>query len=57
MKRSDDNNEAINTRIDTFMNTTMPVIEKYKNNHKLKEVNGNQSLEQVTKEIISTLEL
>ena len=51
LRRSDDNRNAINIRINTFMEETQPIIEKYKELQRLIEIHGNQSLDDVTKDI------
>jgi adenylate kinase len=55
IRRSDDNSEAIHTRIDTFMKETQPIIEQYKELQRLIEINGNQNLEQVSQDIQKNL--
>jgi adenylate kinase family enzyme len=54
-KRADDTSEGIRNRIATFYQETVPVIEKYKAEGKLLEVNGDQEIEQVNAEIMKTL--
>ena len=54
--RADDTDEAINTRLDVYENETVPAIEKYREESRLIEVNGVQSVEEVTAEILSKLE-
>ena len=50
-RRSDDNEEAINVRIDTFLSETQPIINDYQSLERLIEVNGDRSLKEVTEEI------
>ncbi len=54
--RSDDNPESINNRINAFFNETTPVIEDYRARNMLIEVNGQQSIEDVTQELFSKLD-
>jgi adenylate kinase len=46
-QRSDDTGEAIQKRLDIFFNETICLLDFYKKQHKLSEVNGNQDIEQV----------
>ena len=39
-KRSDDNEEAITKRIDVFFDETVPIIENYRSQDRLIEING-----------------
>jgi adenylate kinase len=50
-KRSDDTEENIRARLDCFQEEVMPVINFYQNQKKLIEINGEQSTEDVFKEI------
>lgn len=54
--RSDDNPESIQNRINAFFNETTPVIEDYRARNMLVEVTGEQSIEDVTKELFSKLD-
>lgn len=54
--RKDDTPEAIQTRIETFRRETMPVLEKYrKDGIMIIEINGEPSVEEVTRETFSKL--
>lgn len=53
--RQDDTPEAIRVRLDTFLSKTVPVIEAYKSQNKVLSVNGKQSIEGVTKDIMEIL--
>ena len=53
--RADDNEEAILNRIDVFFNETVPVIEEYKKEWKVIEINADQSIFWVTYEINNKL--
>ncbi len=54
--RSDDNEKSIRVRLDTYQNETLPVIEEYENDHLVKRVNGEQSIENVSKDIFAILD-
>ena len=51
--RKDDTPEAIRVRLDTFAEKTLPVINGYKAENKMLSVNGEQSIEEVTSDILS----
>ncbi len=53
--RHDDTPEAIRVRIDTFLEKTAPVIENYKIQGKMLVVDGEKSIEDVTKDIMEVL--
>lgn len=57
--RKDDSPEGINSRMNWFDTDVLPVIEFYRNNNSYDfvEANGEQSIEEVQKEIISKLGL
>tara|TARA_Y100000310_G_scaffold344076_1_gene454981 strand:+ start:7194 stop:7799 length:606 start_codon:yes stop_codon:yes gene_type:complete len=52
IKREDDKEEAIKHRLEIYHNETSPVLEKYDSI----KINGEQSIEKVTQDILSTLE-
>ncbi len=54
-KRHDDSKEALVTRLEEFKNKTMPVIEFYRQKGLLVEVNGDQTPDEVTEEILEKL--
>lgn len=54
--RADDTDEVIEKRIQNYENETVPVIEKYEAEGKMIRINGFQSIEAVTAEIIGKLE-
>ncbi|GCE18392.1 adenylate kinase [Dictyobacter kobayashii] len=54
-QRADDKGEAIHKRLDTFYHETMQLLDYYKKQHKLKTVNGNQSIEQVSQSLIDAV--
>jgi adenylate kinase len=55
-KRPDDTPEAITRRIGIFHEFTKPLLEYYKNKGILIEVNGEQAVEDIQKEILKRLE-
>jgi len=50
-KRCDDTKKAIKKRLEDYENITKKVINRYKHQKKLIEINGNKSIENVFKEI------
>jgi len=54
-KRSDDELKAINQRLDDYHTITMKAIEKYRKEKKIIEINGEQSIDNVFKEIKTKL--
>ena len=54
-QRSDDVGEAVQKRLDIFFHETIRLIDYYRERGKLVEVNGNQSVEQVQKELQKAL--
>ncbi len=46
-QRSDDNLEAFETRYEMYLEKTAPIIDHYRNKGVLKEVNGNDTVENV----------
>lgn len=50
-QRSDDNLEAFETRYEMYLEKTAPIIDYYRNKGVLKEVNGNDSVENIFKTI------
>lgn len=55
--RPDDNAQTVMNRMQVFLDKTTPLIEFYRNKSILKEVNGNQSIEDVAKDINEQLGL
>lgn len=49
--RTDDNEESIKKRFQTFVDTSMPVVEYYRKQDRVVEVDSEQSVEQVTEDI------
>jgi adenylate kinase len=54
--RTDDNPESIKTRLDAYENETIPVINKYKEEEKMIDINGEQNIELVTEETFKKLD-
>lgn len=54
-QRSDDTAEKVGTRLDEYMDKTAPLLDYYKNKNKLREVNGEQKIDDVKSEIQSLL--
>lgn len=55
IKRADDQEKAIFERIKAFYERTIPVLDEYRDEWILVEVNANQSVELVTKELLEKL--
>ena len=56
IQRADDTEEALKVRLDAYENQTKPLIDFYRNEGTLKEVNGLQSIDEVFNDIESVLE-
>ena len=56
-RRSDDTPEAINLRLDLFEKEVMPVIEFFEEKKLLVKINGEQSIEDVYKEVLEKISL
>lgn len=54
-QRSDDSEEKVGTRLDEYTSKTAPLLDYYSEKGTLREVNGEQDINVVTAEIISTL--
>jgi len=54
-QRPDDKEETVKERLRVFFVQTMPVVDYYKKQNKLIEVNGNLGIQDVAEEIISVL--
>ena len=50
-KRPDDNEKTILYRFETYMTKTLPILEYYKKQNLLREINGNGEIDQIFKEI------
>jgi adenylate kinase len=55
-QRSDDVGEAVQKRLDIFFHQTIQLLDYYRNQGKLVEVNGSQSIEQVQKDLLNVIE-
>ena len=54
-QRSDDKGEAVQKRLDIFFNETIHLLDYYGAQHKLVEVNADQSIEQVQADLIHVI--
>jgi adenylate kinase len=54
-QRSDDTVEAVQRRLDIFFNQTIRLLDYYSNQHKLREVDGNQDIDQVQAALLRTI--
>jgi adenylate kinase len=54
-QRSDDTGEAVEKRLNIFFNETIQLLDYYGSQHKLVEVNGNQSIEQVQADLLQAI--
>jgi adenylate kinase len=54
--RSDDTEEAVQRRLDIFFNETIRLLDYYGSQHKLREVDGNQSIDQVQAALLKTIQ-
>ena len=54
-KRSDDNLETLLKRIEVYKNNTLPIVDFYKKKNILNRINGMQSIESVSKEILKII--
>lgn len=54
-QREDDKVETVTKRIHVYLEQTMPLVEYYRKAGKLHEIDGTQSVEQVTKELLKAL--
>lgn len=54
-QRPDDKEETVKERLNVFFAQTMPILDYYKKEDKLIEVNGNLGIQDVAKEIVTVL--
>lgn len=54
-QRSDDNEESVGTRLDEYINKTTPLLKFYEEKDLLRQVDGEQEIDAVSKEIVSLL--
>ena len=55
IKRSDDNEETVTKRLKTYDNETLPLLEYYKNQNKVINVDAMKQIDEVRKEIQGVL--
>lgn len=55
-QRTDDTGEAVQRRLDIFFNETIRLLDYYRPQHKLSEVNGNQGIEQVQQDLVNAVQ-
>jgi adenylate kinase len=55
-QREDDKEETVKNRYAVFIANTLPLIEYYRAKGILKEIDGNQSIDQVTEDILAVVE-
>lgn len=53
--RGDDNSEILKNRIVIYKNETMPVLDYYRNLKRLKTINGTETIEKVSEEILKLI--
>ncbi len=56
-RRDDADPAVVQNRIDTYYKSTAPVAEYYKNQGKLREINGVGSIDEITQRLFDALEL
>lgn len=54
-QRADDSEEKVGTRLDEYTNKTAPLLQYYKDKGLLREVDGEQEIDQVTSDLIKLL--
>jgi len=54
-QRPDDTEETVKERLKVFYDQTIPILDYYKKQNKIIEVNGNLGIQEVAKEVISAL--
>lgn len=57
IKRKDDNEESLEKRIELFFNETMPILEEYKREWRVIDINADQDIQDVYSELKSKLGL
>ena len=55
-QRSDDTGDAVQKRLDIFFNETIRLLDYYRPQQKLSEVNGNQGIEQVQQDLVNAVQ-
>ncbi len=56
-QRADDNAETVANRIDVYQSQTVPLVDYYKNQNIVVDINGLQTIDSVTKAIVKALEV
>lgn len=51
-QRADDNEETIKTRMDVYLNNTLPIVEYYKGNKRLLTLNGDKEAEDLQDQLL-----
>jgi adenylate kinase len=54
-QRDDDKEETVKNRIQVYFNQTAPLISHYRNHGKLVEIDGTQTIDQVTEDLLAAL--
>lgn len=54
-QRPDDRGDAVQKRLNIFFHETIHLLDYYNDQHKMVEVNGNQDIEQVHKDLLGTV--
>ncbi|WP_132244874.1 adenylate kinase [Marinisporobacter balticus] len=54
-QRADDNEETVSKRIEVYLNETQPLIEYYKNKGMIATIDGQQEIDKVFKDVLSSL--
>lgn len=54
-QRPDDRGEAVQKRLDIFFNETIQLLDYYRKQHRLKEVNGNQAIDTVHADLVRAI--
>ena len=54
-QRTDDTGDAVQKRLDIFFNETIRLLDYYRPQQKLSEVDGNQSIEQVQQDLVNAV--
>lgn len=54
-QRSDDNEESVSTRLNAYMEKTKPLIEHYSKQGIIKNINGDQEIDKVLKDILEAV--
>jgi adenylate kinase len=54
-QRDDDKSETVKNRIKVYFQQTMPLVDYYRKNGKLVEINGAQDVDQVSKDLLAAL--